>query len=73
MKAEKTKDRQMADLVQIYGWLGNCKKSTRRVFNTKREAEEGSVNFMMSLHADFNKRFEKRKIGHIEFVNILCE
>ncbi|MFR8404835.1 MAG: hypothetical protein ACLVC7_08235, partial [Monoglobus pectinilyticus] len=25
--------------------MGNCKKSTRRVFNTKREAEEGSVNF----------------------------
>lgn len=39
-------------------WQGNRKKSTKRGFNTKREAEEWVRNFLMSQQADFNMYFE---------------
>ena len=39
-------------------WQGNRKKSTKRGFNTKREAEEWVRNFLMSQQADFNMCFE---------------
>lgn len=39
-------------------WQGNRKKSTKRGFNTKREAEEWMRNFLMSQQADFNMYFE---------------
>lgn len=39
-------------------WQGNRKKSTKRGFDTKREAEEWLRNFLMSQQADFNMYFE---------------
>lgn len=39
-------------------WQGNRRKSTKRGFNTKREAEEWVRNFLMSQQADFNMYFE---------------
>lgn len=39
-------------------WQGIRKKSTKRGFNTKREAEEWLRNFLMSQQADFNMNFE---------------
>ena len=39
-------------------WQGNRKKSTKRGFNTKREAEEWVRNFLMSQQADFNMYFD---------------
>lgn len=39
-------------------WQGNRKKSTKRGFDTKREAEEWVRNFLMSQQADFNMYFE---------------
>ncbi len=39
-------------------WQGIRKKSTKRGFNTKREAEEWLRNFLVSQQADFNMSFE---------------
>ncbi len=47
-------------------WQGNRKKSTKRGFKTKREAEEWVRNFLASQQADFNMNFE-------EFVKIYRE
>lgn len=39
-------------------WQGNNKKSTKRGFNTKREAEEWLRNFLTIKQSDFNMRLE---------------
>lgn len=39
-------------------WQGNRKKSMKRVFKTKREAEEWLQNFLATKQADFNMLFE---------------
>lgn len=39
-------------------WQGNRKKSTKRGFNTKREAEEWLRKFLVTQQADFNMLFE---------------
>lgn len=39
-------------------WQGNRKKSTKRGFNTKREAEEWVRNFLLLKQSDFDMRFE---------------
>lgn len=39
-------------------WQGNRKKSTKRGFDTKREAEEWVRNFLQTKQADLNMRFE---------------
>jgi len=39
-------------------WQGNRKKSTKRGFTTKREAEEWLRNFLVTQQADFNMLFE---------------
>ena len=39
-------------------WQGNRKKSTKRGFKTKREAEEWLRNFMVRNQADFDMNFE---------------
>ena len=39
-------------------WQGNRRKSTKRGFNTKREAEEWLRNFLVTQQADFNMLFE---------------
>jgi len=39
-------------------WQGNRKKSTKRGFNTKREAEEWLRSFLVTQQADFNMLFE---------------
>ncbi len=44
-------------------WKGDTKKTTKRGFNTKREAEEWLRNFLLSQKADFNMKFE-------EFLNL---
>ena len=39
-------------------WQGNRKKTTKRGFNTKREAEEWLQKFLVTQQADFNMLFE---------------
>jgi len=39
-------------------WQGNRKKSTKRGFSTKREAEEWLRNFLVTQQVDFNMLFE---------------
>ena len=39
-------------------WQGNRKKSMKRGFKTKREAEEWLQNFLATKQADFNMLFE---------------
>lgn len=39
-------------------WQGNRKKSTKRGFTTKREAEEWARNFLLMKQSDFDMRFE---------------
>lgn len=59
MKAEKDKKTGKWLIQYRYtDWQGNRKKSTKRGFNTKREAEEWLRNFLMKQTADFNMRFE---------------
>lgn len=41
-----------------YNWQGNRKKSTKRGFATKREAEEWLRNFLVTQQVDFNMNFE---------------
>lgn len=40
-------------------WQGIRRKSTKRGFDTKREAEEWLRNFLQSQQADFNMKFEE--------------
>lgn len=46
--------------IQYYctDWKGNHKKSTKRGFNTKKEAGEWLRNFLVNQQADFNMLFE---------------
>ena len=67
MKAEKNKKTGKWLIQYRYtDWKGNRKKSTKRGFSTKREAEEWLRNFLMSQQADFNMSFE-------EFVKLYYE
>ena len=60
MKAEKDKKTGKWLIQYRYtDWQGIRKKSTKRGFNTKREAEEWLRNFLMSQQADFNMNFEE--------------
>ena len=47
-------------------WQGQSKKSTKRGFKTKKEAEEWLRNFLLSQQADFNMKFE-------EFIKLYLE
>lgn len=59
MKAEKDKKTGKWLIQYRYtDWQGIRKKSTKRGFNTRREAEEWLRNFLMSQQADFNMNFE---------------
>ena len=59
MKAEKDiKTGKWLIQYRYTDWQGIRKKSTKRGFNTKREAEEWVRNFLMSQQADFNMNFE---------------
>lgn len=67
MKAEKDKKTGKWLIQYRYtDWKGNRKKSTKRGFSTKREAEDWLRNFLMSQQADFNMSFE-------EFVKLYYE
>ena len=60
MKAEKDKNTGKWLIQFRYtNWQGERKKTTKRGFNTKREAEEWVRNFLMSQQADFNMNFEE--------------
>lgn len=48
----------MAHSVPLYGLAGQQKKSMKRGFKTKREAEEWLQNFLATKQADFNMLFE---------------
>ncbi len=59
MKAEKDKKTGKWLIQYRYtDWQGVRKKSTKRGFATKREAEEWLRNFLMSQQTDFNMKFE---------------
>lgn len=59
MKAEKDpKTGKWLIQYRYTDWQGNRKKSTKRGFNTKREAEEWLRNFLVTQQADFNMLFE---------------
>lgn len=67
MKAEKDlKTGKWLIQYRYTDWQGERKKSTKRGFDTKREAEEWVRNFLMSQQADFNMNFE-------EFVKLYYE
>ena len=60
MKAEKDKNTGKWLIQFRYtNWQGERKKTTKRGFNTKREAEEWVRSFLMSQQADFNMNFEE--------------
>lgn len=64
MKAEKDKKTGKWLIQYRYtDWQGNRKKSTKRGFDTKREAEEWLRNFLLQQQANFNMNFE-------EFLNL---
>lgn len=59
MKAEKDKKTGKWLIQYRYtDWQGNRKKSTKRGFATKREAEEWARQFLLSQSCDFNMKFE---------------
>lgn len=59
MKAEKNPHTGKWFIQYRYtDWQGNRKKSTKRGFKTKREAEEWLRNFLLMQQADFNMHFE---------------
>lgn len=59
MKAEKDKKTGKWLIQYRYtDWQGNRKKSTKRGFKTKKEAEEWLRKFLMKQKADFNMKFE---------------
>ncbi len=71
MKAEKDKNTGKWLIQFRYtNWQGERKKTTKRGFNTKREAEEWVRNFLMSQQADFNMNFVLILPCH--FVNPPC-
>lgn len=60
MKAQKDKATGKWKIQYSYtDWQGNRKKSTKRGFNTKREAEEWVRDFLQTKQADLNMRFEE--------------
>ncbi|WP_312070452.1 Arm DNA-binding domain-containing protein, partial [Anaerotignum propionicum] len=60
MKAEKDpKTGKWLIQYRYTDWQGIRKKSTKRGFATKREAEEWLRTFLMSQQADFNMNFEE--------------
>lgn len=64
MKAEKDKKTNKWLIQYRYtDWQGIRKKSTKRGFDTKREAEEWVRNFLITQQADFNMNFE-------DFINL---
>lgn len=59
MKAEKDKKTGKWLIQYRYtDWQGNRKKSTKRGFKTKREAEEWLRGFLMKQEANFDMKFE---------------
>lgn len=59
MKAEKDKKTGKWLIQYRYtDWQGKRRKSTKRGFATKREAEEWLRNFLITQKADFNMKFE---------------
>lgn len=59
MKAEKdSKTGKWLIQYRYTDWQGNRKKSTKRGFSTKREAEAWLRNFLLVQQADFNMNFE---------------
>ena len=59
MKAEKDKKTGKWLIQYRYtDWQGKRRKSTKRVFATKREAEEWLRNFLITQKADFDMKFE---------------
>lgn len=60
MKAEKDlKTGKWLIQYRFTDWQGDRKKSTKRGFDTKREAEEWLRQFLLSSSCDFNMKFEK--------------
>lgn len=60
MKAEKDlKTGKWLIQYRFTDWQGDRKKSTKRGFATKREAEEWLRQFLLSSSCDFNMKFEK--------------
>ena len=60
MKAQKdAKTGKWLIQFRYTNWQGERKKTTKRGFNTKRDAEEWVRNFLMSQQADFNMNFEE--------------
>lgn len=60
MKAEKDKKTGKWLIQYRYtDWQGKCRKSTKRGFATKREAEEWLRNFLITQKADFDMKFEE--------------
>ena len=59
MKAEKDKNTGKWLIQYRYtDWQGKRRKSTKRGFATKREAEEWFRNFLITQKADFDMKFE---------------
>ncbi|MCI8284616.1 MAG: site-specific integrase [Firmicutes bacterium] len=75
LKAQKdTKTGKWLIQYRYTDWQGNRKKSTKRGFNTKREAEEWLHNFLSTKKADFNMKFEDfLKLYYADMENRLRE
>ena len=59
MKAEKDpKTGKWLIQYRYTDWQGKRRKSTKRGFATKREAEEWLRNFLMTKSLDFNMKFK---------------
>ena len=81
MKAEKDKKTGKWLIQYRYtDWQGKRRKSTKRGFATKREAEEWLRNFLITQNADFDMKFEEFwkmygdsfKRTHHENQNVYC-
>lgn len=67
MKAEKdTKNGKWLIQYRYTDWQGRRRKSTKRGFSSKREAEEWLRNFLMIKSLDFNMKFK-------DFIELYCE
>lgn len=67
MKAEKdSKTDKWLIQYRYTDWQGKRRKSTKRGFATKREAEEWLRNFLMTKSLDFNMKFK-------DFIELYCE
>ena len=67
MKAEKDpKTGKWLIQYRYTDWQGKRRKSTKRGFATKREAEEWLRNFLMMKSLDFNMKFK-------DFIELYCE